>query len=155
MAKKWFIGIDPGKSGALAIIHVSDSGMESVTITPFDEERYVMEVREIHINPGDKCVACVERVSAMPGQGVKSMFSFGANYGFIQGLLSMKRIPFETIPPQKWKKEYSLGKDKAASITTAKKLFPYVSFYKTERCKKEDDGMAEALLMAEYARRHL
>lgn len=155
MAKKWFIGIDPGKSGALAIIHVGDTGILSVSITPFDEERYVQELKEIHINPGDKCVACVERVAAMPGQGVKSMFSFGANYGFIQGLLAMKRIPFETIPPQKWKKEYSLGKDKEASIATAKKLFPCVSLLKTERCKKEHDGMAEALLMAEYARRHL
>ena len=155
MARKYFIGIDPGKSGAMAIIHVGNTGVLSVTITPFDEERYIRELKEIHINTGDKCVACLERVGAMPNQGVKSMFTFGTNYGFIQGLLAMKRIPYETIPPQKWKKEYSLGKDKSASVATAKKLFPDVSLLPTDKSKKENDGMAEALLMAEYARRHL
>ena len=91
----------------------------------------------------------------MPGQGVVSMFNFGQNFGFIQGVLKAYEIPFELVPPQKWKKEFSVTSDKNTSIEVAKRLFPGVNLKATEKCKKDHDGMAEALLMAEYARRHL
>lgn len=91
----------------------------------------------------------------MPGQGVTSMFSFGLNFGWIQGMLTAYGIPFELVRPQKWKKEYSITGDKNTSIAVCKRLFPDVSLLPTERCRKESDGMAEALLMAEYARRKL
>lgn len=98
-------------------------------------------------------VACVEHVHAMPGQGVTSMFSFGENFGFIQGVLSSFGIPFELVHPRKWKKEFSITSDKNTSIEVCKRLFPDVSLLPTDRSRKESDGMAEALLMAEYARR--
>lgn len=104
---------------------------------------------------GSPCVACLEHVSAMPGQGTTSMFTFGQNFGFIQGVLTAYGIPFELVRPQKWKKEFSITGDKNSSIAVCKRLFPNVSLLRTERCRKEDDGMAEALLMAEYARRKL
>ena len=90
----------------------------------------------------------------MPGQGVVSMFNFGMNFGFIQGVLKAYRIPYELVTPQKWKKEFSCTSDKNTSIEVCKRLFPKVNLKATERCKKDHDGMAEALLIAEYGRRH-
>lgn len=117
---------------------------------PWDEVKFVEDMRSLQ---GQKAIACVEHVGAMPGQGVTSMFTFGQNFGFIQGVLTAYGIPFELVRPQKWKKEFSITGDKNTSITVCKRLFPDVSLLPTERSRKESDGMAEALLMAEYARR--
>ena len=104
---------------------------------------------------GHDCRAVVERVTAMPKQGVTSMFNFGVNFGFIQGLLTAYGIPFELVSPAKWKREFGVTSDKNTSIAVAQRLFPDVSLLRTERCRKPDDGIAEALLMAEYARRRM
>lgn len=143
------IGIDPGKSGALA--YIMDDG--AVNVFPFDEEMYKTALKGIaQLGPA---ICCLEHVGAMPGQGVTSMFSFGQNFGFIQGLLTAFSIPYELVRPQKWKREFGITGDKNTSIAVCKRLFPAVSLLPTERCRKESDGMAEALLMAEYARRKL
>lgn len=149
-----YIGIDPGKSGALA--YIMPDGLANAV--PFDEGQYLFVLRHIaercereHI----KAVCCLEHVSAMPGQGVTSMFSFGQNFGWIQGLLQAFGISYELVRPQKWKKEFSITGDKNTSIAVCKRLFPDVSLYPSSRCRKESDGLAEALLMAEYARRKL
>ena len=98
-------------------------------------------------------MAVLEHVGAMPGQGVTSMFSFGENFGYLKGLLEAFEIPYELVRPQRWKKEFGIiGKNQ--SVEVCKRLFPGVSLRRTERCKKDHDGMAEALLMVEFARRH-
>lgn len=91
----------------------------------------------------------------MPGQGVVSMFNFGKGFGWILGTLEAYSVSYELIRPQKWKKEFSVTSDKNTSIEVCKRLFPHVSLLPTERCKKDNDGMAEALLLAEYARRKM
>ena len=144
-----YIGIDPGKSGAMAIIF---DGMDETILTPFDEREYAHLLRELN---SQIAKACLEHVGAMPGQGVTSMFNFGQNFGYIKGLLEAFQTPYELVRPQKWKKEFGITGDKNSSIDVCKRLFPGVSLRRTERCRKDDDGMAEALLMAEYARRHL
>ena len=83
------------------------------------------------------------------------MFHFGENFGWIQGVLESNHIPYELVRPQKWKKEFSITADKNRSVEVCKRLFPELSLLPTERCKKESDGLAEATLMAEYARRRL
>ena len=83
------------------------------------------------------------------------MFHFGENFGMIQGLLIAYGIPFELVTPQKWKKEYSVTKDKNTSIEVCRRLFPAADLKASARCRKDHDGMAEAILMAEYARRHM
>jgi len=143
-----YIGIDPGKSGALAVIEFDGK----VNIHLFDEEAYISTLAWFN---SDNAICCLEHVGAMPGQGVTSMFSFGENFGFIQGLLKANGISYELVRPQKWKKEFSVTKDKNTAIEVCKRLFPNVSLLPTERCRKDNDGMAEALLMAEYARRKL
>lgn len=101
---------------------------------------------------GAFCV--VEHVNAMPGQGVTSCFSFGQNFGFILGLLTAFRIPYELVRPQKWKKEFSCTSDKNTSIEVAQRLFPGVDLRRTPQCRKPHDGICEALLMAEWGKRH-
>lgn len=145
-----YIGIDPGKSGAMAFI--GDNG--DITVIPFDEGRYLGHIKAL-ANPTVQARACVEHVGAMPGQGVTSMFNFGRGFGWLLGMLDACGVPYELVRPQKWKKEYSVTGDKNSSIAVCKRLFPAVSLLPTPRCKKDNDGMAEALLMAEYARRHL
>ena len=91
----------------------------------------------------------------MPGQGVVSMFNFGHNLGFIEGVLQSNSIPYQLVPPQTWKREFSLSSEKAKSIEVCQKLFPKANLLATERSRKPSDGIAEAVLMAEYARRKL
>lgn len=142
-----YIGVDPGKKGSLTLL---DDG--KVSIFPFDEDTYITVLAKVDPHAA---ACCLEHVGAMPGQGVTSMFHFGENFGFIQGLLRAYKIPFELVRPQKWKKEFSITGDKNSSIAVCKRLFPEVSLLRTARCKKEDDGAAESVLLAEYARRKL
>jgi crossover junction endodeoxyribonuclease RuvC len=144
---KIFIGIDPGKSGGIAVIE--DGQARTV---PYSDDALHNDL--CRIKPAG-AVCCLEKVGAMPGQGVTSMFNFGVSYGYIMGVLETYRIPYQEIPPQRWKKEFGLNSDKAASVEVCRKLFPDVNLLATPRCRKPHDGMAEALLLAEYARRKL
>ena len=160
---KVFCGIDPGKDGALAILGYR----EAPILVPFSETEYANHLRRLdfcrteaekdleaimHV-PATEVFCVVEHVNAMPGQGVTSCFSFGQNFGFILGLLTAFRIPYELVRPQKWKKVFSCTSDKNTSIEVAKRMFPEVDLRRTPLCRKPHDGKAEALLIAEYARR--
>lgn len=146
MAEKMtYIGIDPGKDGALAVL--CEGGL--VSVVPFYPDAYKAALRALN----GPALAVLEHVGAMPGQGVTSMFSFGENFGYLKGLLEAFEIPYELVRPQRWKKEYGIS-GKNQPVEVCKRLFPGTSLRRTERCKKDHDGMAEALLMAEFARRH-
>ena len=156
-----YIGVDPGKDGTMAILGYR----ETPILIPFDESEYANQLHRVapfFIATGTAGVvdqretfAVVEHVNAMPGQGVTSCFSFGQNFGFILGLLTAFRIPYELVRPQKWKKEFSCTSDKNTSIEVAQRLFPGVDLRRTPQCRKPHDGKAEALLLAAYAKRHL
>ena len=149
-----YIGVDPGKNGAYAIF--GDDG--SAKAYPWDNEMFVKHMRFATImrdREGHRLIVCIEKVGAMPGQGVTSMFNFGKSAGYIEGVLAALGIPYQLIVPRKWKSEFGLNGSKDNSIEVCKRLFPDVSLRRTDRCRKDDDGMAEALLMAEYARRKL
>jgi crossover junction endodeoxyribonuclease RuvC len=142
-----YIGIDPGKKGGVAVIDG-----DGVEVYAWDDQTFV-NVMATTMNKG-KCVAAVEKVGAMPGQGVTSMFSFGQSFGFILGVLTAFGIGYQLVPPTLWKREFGLlHTEKQASVDVAKRLFPGVSLLPTERCRKESDGMADALCLCEYARR--
>ena len=149
--KTLFIGIDPGKSGGIAYIDTENNISGTV---PYDDKALIDLCNEAS-HDGQGVVCCLEKVGAMPGQGVVSMFSFGQSVGYIKGVLESFRIPYQEITPQKWKREFGLTSDKAKSAEICGRLFPDVSLLASPRCKKPHDGMAEALLMAEYARRKL
>lgn len=143
---KTYIGIDPGKSGALALL--TEDG--HCTVVPFHESAYITILSAAS---GPSSVCCLEKVGAMPGQGVVSMFNFGHNLGYIEGLLQAFDIPYQLVPPQTWKKEFCVTSDKNTSIEVCRKLFPHVCLLPTAKSRKPSDGMAEAMLLAEYARR--
>jgi crossover junction endodeoxyribonuclease RuvC len=139
---KIFIGIDPGKSGGIAVVYPDGKGLA----VPYSDRELdnLCVIAKKYL-----AICCLEKVGAMPGQGVTSMFNFGVSYGYIKGVLEAYRIPYQEIPPQRWKKEFGLNSDKAASVEVCRKLFPTVDLLATPRCKKPHDGMAEALLLAE------
>lgn len=145
---KLYVGIDPGKSGALAVLYPDGT----VKTVPFSQASYIVTLNEIK---NHEVMCCLEKVGAMPGQGVVSMFNFGHNLGFIEGVLQASLIPYQLVPPQTWKKEFSLSSEKTKSIEVCQKLFPTANLLATERSRKPSDGIAEAVLMAEYARRKL
>lgn len=140
-----YIGIDPGQDGGISVI--GENITESFVYSP---------EKLIDVLSHARCAKVVlEKVGAMPKQGVASTFKFGQNYGYIMGVLEAFDIAYELVPPQKWKREFSCTSDKNKSIEVAHRLFPDVDLRATERCKKSHDGKAESLLMAEYARRHM
>ena len=141
-----YIGIDPGKNGGIAVL-----GSDYVSCVVYSDAELLNVCRMFE---GMNVICYLEHVHAMPKQGVSSTFNFGMNFGFIQGVLKAYEIPYELVTPQKWKKEFSCTSDKNTSIEVCKRLFPNVNLKATERCRKDHDGMAEALLIAEYGRRH-
>lgn len=141
-----YIGIDPGQTGAVAVLH--PDGYE-VWDWPGDEVAAAERVRYIH-NRYQVRLAAIEQVSAMPGQGVSSMFKFGANFGAWKGILAALAIPFRTVRPQEWQKGLVPKKEGTVkpSLTVARRMFPLA-----ELGRQKDHGRADALLIAEWARR--
>lgn len=146
-----YVGIDPGQKGAIAFIKNNSIIIYDMPLFSNKEIDGIKTSDIFFTEGGDFCI--LEKAQTMPQQGTVSMFKYGMSYGIIKGVLYSFEISFQEVPPQKWKKEYSLSKDKAESIATAKKLFPDCKIdFRT--CKgRMLDGRAEALLLAEYARR--
>lgn len=142
-----YIGIDPGKDGGISVIH--PDGFVGCGV--YTDESLIECCEDIK-NYDMFCI--VENVHSMPMQGAQATFNFGKSFGYILGVLESFGVPYELVNPQKWKKEFSCTSDKNTSIDCAQRLFPNVNLYRTDRCRKKHDGMAESLLMAEYGRRH-
>lgn len=137
------IGIDPGKSGGIAVIGESGSvETHKLKETEADASHFLSRFDSSSCNP----FAYLERVHSMPGQGVASSFKFGQSYGFLRGLLVGIGIPFEEVTPQKWQKAMGCmsGGDKNVTKGRAQQLFPGV---------KVTHAIADAILIAEYGRR--
>lgn len=144
-----YIGIDPGQKGAMALLTDTARFPE---IIPYNKEEYIARLRLIFYEEAE-CICCIESVHALPRQGITSTWNFGVSYGWLLGMLDTLAIPYQPIAPYKWKNEFGLNSDKAQSITVCKQLFPGIKLVRTERSRKADDGMAEASLMALYAKR--
>ena len=90
----------------------------------------------------------IEQVSAMPGQGVTSMFNFGQSYGILKGICSAMQLPMYFVRPAKWKKYFNLiNSEKDASRTRAIEIFPYFS---GQLSRKKDSNKADAILIASF-----
>jgi len=141
---KKIAGIDPGKSGGLAIIH---DETETPIVYSFSNQTChdIAEFIRGHMSLIDKVY--IEKVSSMPGQGVKSMFTFGEGYGHLQGVLNALLIPYDFVRPLTWQSTLKCrtGGDKNISKAKAQQLFPMV--------EKITHAIADALLIAEYGNR--
>tara|TARA_Y100001970_G_scaffold141510_1_gene174174 strand:- start:2795 stop:3298 length:504 start_codon:yes stop_codon:yes gene_type:complete len=152
------IGIDPGISGAICFFE--DGEVKNIIDMPSMAEGKKNK-RQINGNqlyneiitntkniPKKNICVVVEQVSAMPGQGVTSMFNFGQSFGVIKGICSAMQLPIHFVRPAKWKKYFNLIKtEKDASRTKAIEIFPYIS---SKLSKKKDSNKAEAILIASY-----
>ena len=145
------IGIDPGASGAIALllngVLVSVHDMPTVTVTRNkSQKRQVcpagLSLLMQHLDPHK---AIVEKVGAMPGQGVSSMFSFGRSVGIIEGVLAAKQIPVTFTTPQAWQKLSGAAKGKDGSRQRVMELFPREAHL---FARVKDDGRADAVLIA-------
>jgi len=152
------IGIDPGISGSICffkdgkIIDV----IEMPTMTEGKKNKKQVNGSQIYneilqrINKLEKndVRVIVEQVSAMPGQGVTSMFNFGQSFGILKGICSAMQLPIYFVRPAKWKKHFNLiNSEKDASRTRAIEIFPYFS---SQLSKKKDANKADAILIASF-----
>ena len=152
------IGIDPGISGSICFFEdgkVLDV-IEMPTMTDGKKNKRQVNGAQIYneilkrISKHDKqnVRVVIEQVSAMPGQGVTSMFNFGQSYGILKGICSAMQLPMYFVRPAKWKKYFSLiNSEKDASRTRAIEMFPYFS---SQLSKKKDSNKADAILIASF-----
>ena len=152
------IGIDPGISGSICFFQ--DGKIIDVVEMPtmiegkknkkqvngsqiFNEISYKIK----KIDKKDIKVV-IEQVSAMPGQGVTSMFNFGQSFGILKGICSAMQLPMYFVRPAKWKKYFNLiNSEKDASRTRAIEIFPYFS---SQLSRKKDSNKADAILIASF-----
>ena len=152
------IGIDPGIKGAICIL--KDGKILDVFDMPImpvgkknksqvNGSQIYNEIKKVTVNEEKTSIKVViEQVSAMPGQGVTSMFNFGQSFGVIKGICSALTLPIYFIRPVKWKKHFNLiGSSKDASRTKATELFPNFS---NKMAKKKDANKADAILIGRY-----
>jgi hypothetical protein len=146
------IGIDPGLSGAIAIL---DQAGELVSVTDLPVIRDLSlawidgnELQSIILGAlqGRTAGAIIERVSSMPGQGIASSFQFGVGFGSVLSVMQALHIPLEFVTAAVWKRSYGLGKDKRASLYKARLMYPSAELHLAKH-----DGRAESLLIARYA----
>jgi hypothetical protein len=147
------IGIDPGLSGAVAIL-AADGTPEVLADLPIIRDAKLAWIDGSALQSvilaalkGRTAHAIVERVSSMPAQGIASAFQFGVGFGSILGVLQALHIRIELVTPAVWKRSYGLSKDKHASLHKARLLFPSAELHLAKY-----DGRAEALLIAQWAR---
>lgn len=145
------IGIDPGITGAVAILAddlslVDLFDMPIMALSKGKNQVNASGLATILKVDSQPSTAYLEAVSAMPGQGVSSMFSFGTSYGIVQGVLAALSIPVVLVRPQVWKTRAGLkGKDKDMARTLAIRLYPTADL-----SRRKDIGRADALLIARY-----
>ncbi len=152
------IGIDPGISGSICFFQNGKilDVVEMPTMTEGKKNKkqvngsqiYNEILKRIKKTENVDVRVVIEQVSAMPGQGVTSMFNFGQSFGILKGLCSAMQLPVYFVRPAKWKKYFNLiNSQKDASRTRAIEIFPYFS---SELSKKKDSNKADAILIASF-----
>ena len=152
------IGIDPGISGSICFLKDGKilDVVEMPTMTEGKKNKRQVNGSQIYneifkrVNKEEyqEIRVVIEQVSAMPGQGVTSMFNFGQSFGILKGLCSAMQLPMYFVRPAKWKKYFNLlNSEKDASRTRAIEIFPYFS---SQLSKKKDSNKADAILIASF-----
>ena len=152
------IGIDPGISGSICFL---DNGkildvIEMPIMTDGKKNKKQVNGSQVY-NEISKRIKqfeknqiriVIEHVSAMPGQGVTSMFNFGQSFGILKGICTAMQLPMYFVRPAKWKKYFNLlNSEKDASRTRAIEIFPYFS---SQLSRKKDSNKADAILIASF-----
>ena len=149
------VGVDCGLTGAVSFIDEMEGTYFSVVDIPISQSASSSRKVKNEINPSGlreifstipvPSIAVVERTSAMPGQGVSSMFSMGDSFGVVRGVLSALCVPIIYVPPMVWKKHFKIGSDKERARALAISYFPTAPL-----ARKKDHNRAESLLLARW-----
>ncbi len=149
-------GIDPGVSGAICVLKEGKILEVYEMPTMIDGKKNKRQVNGAEVtniflkelNNKYKAKVVVEHVTAMPGQGVTSMFNFGQSFGVLKGICAALKLPIYFVRPVKWKKHFNLIKtNKDASRTKVIEIFPYIS---SKISRKKDSNKADSILIAKY-----
>ncbi len=152
------IGIDPGISGSICFFEEGKI-LEVIEMPTMNEGKknkrqvngaqiYNEIFKRINNNLNKNIRVVIEQVSAMPGQGVTSMFNFGQSFGILKGICSAMQLPMFFVRPARWKKYFGLiNSEKDASRTRVIEIFPYFSSHLS---KKKDSNKADAILIAMF-----
>ena len=152
------IGIDPGISGSICFL---DNGkilevVEMPIMTDGKKNKKQVNGSQVYNDitkrikqfEKNQIRVVIEHVSAMPGQGVTSMFNFGQSFGILKGICTAMQLPMYFVRPTKWKKYFNLlNSEKDASRTRAIEIFPYFS---SQLSRKKDSNKADAILIASF-----
>ena len=150
------IGIDPGLSGAIAVLE--NNKVLNIFDMPVMAEgkknkrqlnsSQLVNIIKDNINEDEETIVVVEQVNAMPGQGVTSMFNFGQTFGAIKGVCAALKLPIFFVRPSKWKKHFELiNSSKDASRTKVIEMYPTLS---GQLAKKRDVNKSDAILIAKF-----
>ena len=154
----FIIGIDPGISGSICFFQdgkINDV-VDMPTMTEGKKNKKQVNGSQIFNEISNRAKkidkkdirVVIEQVSAMPGQGVTSMFNFGQSFGILKGICSAMQLPMYFVRPAKWKKYFNLiNSEKDASRTRAIEIFPYFSSHLS---RKKDSNKADAILIASF-----
>lgn len=165
MSELFFAGIDPGLSGALAVLQTRDffdrpisppelAHVQHVDVlsvkTSTGKTRNELDIATMNrlmrgMASGERVTCAIEQVNAMPGQGVTSMFRFGQVYGQLHALVVCSGWSVHHVTPQRWKADLRLGKGKDEARKRAMELWPQQAGL---FARAKDDGRAEAALIA-------
>jgi len=149
-------GIDPGVSGAICVLKEGKILEVYEMPTMIDGKKNKRQVNGAEVtniflkelNKENAAKVVVEHVTAMPGQGVTSMFNFGQSFGVLKGICAALKLPIYFVRPVKWKKHFNLIKtNKEASRTKVIEIFPYIS---SKISRKKDSNKADSILIAKY-----
>ena len=150
------IGIDPGLSGAIAILE-NNKVLNIFDIPVMSEGKknkrqlnsaLLVDLLKENINQEEEVAVVVEQVNAMPGQGVTSMFNFGQTFGALKGICAALELPIFFVRPSRWKKHFELiNSSKDASRTKAIEMYPKLS---SQLSKKKDVNKSDAILIARF-----
>ena len=159
----YLVGIDPGLNGGIVSIDMDGQIIFKWTMPIIDSGKSKREIdlvalRGIFDEVKEAKMVFIEKVGAMPGQGVSSMFKFGKVFGYLEAMIAAFQMPYIMVTPQQWSKEMHFGlsrdlKPKDRSLLVLNRLYPKIDLRATERSKKPHDGLLDALLIAEYGRR--
>ena len=152
------IGIDPGISGSICFFQdgVIQDVLEMPTMIEGKKNKKQVNGSQIFNEISEKIKkmdkknikVVIEHVTAMPGQGVTSMFNFGQSFGILKGICSAMQLSVYFVRPAKWKKYFNLiNSEKDASRTRAIEIFPY---YSSHLSRKKDSNKADAILIASF-----
>ena len=150
------IGIDPGLSGAIAILENNKVlGIFDMPVMSEGKKNkrqlnsaQLVNIIQENISTNEDIAVVVEQVNAMPGQGVTSMFNFGQTFGAIKGICAALKLPIFFVRPSKWKKHFDLiNSSKDSSRTKVIEMYPLIA---QQLSKKKDVNKSDAILIARY-----